>query len=97
MTSPSESAGVGRRSYHFSLGDSSTGPVGFCARVVADSEESALAALRAQLEDMNREVAVAALNDDIDHLAIYFNPAAISKADIDEVDDADELLADEEA
>ena len=39
------------QSYHFDLGNSTDGPIGFCARVTADSPEDALAALKDALPE----------------------------------------------
>ena len=35
-----------RKSYHFSVGNSDKGPIGYCARILADSEEDAVKKLR---------------------------------------------------
>ncbi len=72
------------KSYHFSLGDSSVGPVGFCARVDAASEKEAVERLREMLPD---EVEVDIGLSTSQYVTVYLNPSAISEDDIDEVDD----------
>lgn len=75
------------RSYHFSLGDSSNGPVGFCARVNAASKKEAVAYLR---EVIGIEVEVFRhMLESGEYVAVYFNPDKITEDDIDEVEDAD--------
>jgi hypothetical protein len=84
-------------SYHFDLGDSTNGPIGFCARITADSEEEALRILTDALPpeyriDIDPEV------DGVEYIAVYFNPDAIHVTDIDDEQDAgpDEDDEDEE-
>ncbi len=72
--------------YHFSLGNSTDGPVGFCAAVVAESEETALARLKTLLPDAHPADDFA--RDDMtedEYIRVYFNDEAITVADIDEV------------
>ena len=71
-------------SYHFSLGDSSKGPIGFCARVHADSEEEAAEKLRDALNSINNISAVDVDDCDIDYVEVYFNSDSIDESDIDE-------------
>lgn len=83
-------------SYHFSLGNSSTGPVGFCARIVAESPEAALQELKQHLpaeheldlEDEDGDPIGKAPGSP--YIEVYFNIDAITVADIDEVDDEDD-------
>lgn len=80
------------KSYHFSLGDSSAAPIGFCARIVANSKAEALQLLRDSLpEELD---AGQGLNSSNEYIMVYFNEDAISEADIDEEEDEEE---DEEA
>lgn len=80
------------KSYHFSLGNSSTGPIGFCARVTASSKADALTKVRNRIEDLHRELSVPLSDDDgTEYLNVYFNPAAISVRSVDEVTDSTEL------
>jgi len=85
------------RSYHFSLGDSTNGSVGYCARVVADSKDGAVTQLRAQLEDMDREQHASGLDEAIEYLTVYFNPTTVLADTIDEIDDVDDQCEPEEA
>lgn len=39
------------KSYHFSLGNSAQGPVGYCARILATSKKAAIARLRKLLPE----------------------------------------------
>lgn len=70
--------------YLFDLGNSSEGPVGYCARVRAASPAEAAAIMREAMHD-RREI------ERPDHrfesVDVYFNPEAITEADITEVDD----------
>jgi hypothetical protein len=89
------------KSFHFSLGDSSDGPIGFCASIKAKTQEDALAALRDAIEAINREHS---LPDDrgnraymsvdsvrptleVEYIQVYFNPDKITLDDIDDEDD----------
>jgi hypothetical protein len=71
------------KSYHFCLGNSTEGPVGFCARVNATSEEEAVELLKAKLPD---SVFVQNYSGD-EYIEVYLNSEAITTSDIDEVDD----------
>lgn len=79
---------MARRSYHFSLGNSNTGPVGFCARIWAHSKPEAVTSLK---EYLGQELeAHTHLSDDerrtVEYITVYFNPEVITEQDIDEVD-----------
>lgn len=71
-------------SYHFDVGDSSTGPIGFCARVTAASKATALARLR---EELPQEVEVrrGIEGESIEYILVYLNGEAVTIDDIDEV------------
>ncbi len=74
--------------YHFSLGDSSKGPVGFCAAVYAESKEKALAKLK-EILPQDCVVPMDPEDDEIDYVQVYINPDAITIEDIDEeIEDA---------
>lgn len=66
--------------YHFDLGNSSTGPVGFCARVIADTPEKALELLKARLP----EFVTISDNFGDEYIEVYINSAAITTDDIDD-------------
>jgi hypothetical protein len=77
------------RSYHFSLGNSTKGPIGFCAQVKAYSKEEAVEILK---EILPEEWDTHFQDDDrsIEYCCVYFNPDAISVRSIDDWEDADE-------
>lgn len=89
-------------SYHFDCGNSNTGPVGFCARVRAESREEALTLLQeaiAQSEfDLTEKVAAILADDSelaehaIEYLNVYFNAVNIALEDSDP--EADEIVGD---
>ncbi|BBO23887.1 MAG: hypothetical protein HND43_03925 [Armatimonadetes bacterium] len=70
--------------FHFSLGDSTKGPVGFCAAVRARNRRRAVAMLRSQ---MPQEVPVVnsrtVHSEGIEYVRVYLNPDAIAIADVD--------------
>lgn len=72
------------RSYHFSLGNSSEGPIGYCARVQANSKAEAVEKLQLFIDGIY-EVIEERPADDIEYLGIYLNGDAISTNDIDKV------------
>ena len=76
-------------SSHFSVGDSTSGPVGFCARVLASTRNEALAKLKRVLNRCTGtacEVALRCPAEDAEYFTIYFNPEGIRVSDIDEVE-----------
>jgi len=73
------------KSYHFSLGNSRNGAIGFCASVRGHSKREAVERLKRLLPT---EVGVK--NCDFgtgEYLEIYFNPTAIRARNIDEVEE----------
>jgi hypothetical protein len=83
------------RSYHFSIGNSSEGPIGFCARVLADSEAEAVQVLKDALESVDIQCEHAVYDDCVDskddrpvdgleYIRVYFNPEVITASDIDD-------------
>lgn len=76
--------------FHFSLGDTTDGPVGFCAAVDANTEAEALEKLKASLPESYPLEPVADQDKDIDYIRVYFNPDKITVADIDEEEGLDE-------
>lgn len=80
--------------YHFSLGNSTDGPVGFCARVSANSKEEAVKILQeAMPQELPQELETLGIigqRPSIEYFSIYLNPNAITVNDIDEVDVSDE-------
>jgi hypothetical protein len=92
-----------RHIYHFSLGDSTEGGIGYCAEIVGTSEEDATARLRRVMTrfwegiDMNAMLAAESPDgyvDDNEYLRFYVNPDAISVDEIDEsyeIEDIDDM------
>jgi hypothetical protein len=71
-------------SYHFDIGNSSTGPVGVCARVNADSPEQALTRLQdylAALEEIELK-RIAGAEPYIEYCNVYTGPENITVEDI---------------
>ncbi len=78
-----------KKSFHFSLGDSSTGPIGFCARIVAANKDEAVARLRDLLETNTDDVGgVMVLDSGPEYIQAYINPEAITASDIDDTEEA---------
>ena len=72
-------------SYHFDLGNSTDGPIGFCARVTAKSKKEALGLLRERLPD-----SMYVHEDGWEYIEIYLSPQNISVDDISEWEDVDD-------
>lgn len=91
----SESSELTLQSYHFSLGNSTDGPVGFCARVLATSKEQAVARLQEALHAVSEVKIFDDMQDDedmspgegIEYINVYLNADAVQASDIDEIDD----------
>lgn len=77
------------KSYHFDVGNSNTGPLGFCGRVKADSKEEALQLLREALPE-TVEVKSMEHHHRVEYLHVYVNDEAIKVEDISDPD-PDEL------
>lgn len=72
-------------SYHFSVGDSTNGPLGLCARIMARSQKEAVENLRAALPSENTlELERGTSWDGVEYLHVYFNPECITSSDIDD-------------
>lgn len=77
--------------YHFSLGDSNVGAVGYCAAVYAESEENALRMLKDLIPNLSGETRGwmffsepdAELKGGVDYVDVYFNADALTLRDID--------------
>jgi len=77
-----------RKSYHFSLGNSTTGPVGYCARIEAESAQDAIAKLETVLEELDYRSCDLWSGPGGQYLQVYFNAEPISENDIDEIEGA---------
>lgn len=76
--------------YLFSFGNSSTGPIGMCARVKAATKEEALKILQDELNEAAApEINVSLMDESgpIEYINIYLNPAAIKVEDIDDAEE----------
>lgn len=80
-------------SFHFDCGDSNDGPVGFCARVKAETKEKALQILKNTLPT---EVKARPASSDekengaIEYIEIYLNPDRITLNDIDDGEEVED-------
>lgn len=85
------------KSFHFNLGNSSVGSIGFCARIKAKNSKQAVEILKRALEWFNSEVDVAKSTGlrgeekNVEYIQAYFNADAISEKDIDEVNPIEEV------
>lgn len=73
-----------RNSYHFDLGNSTEGPIGYCARVVAESPEEACEILRDRIDKLFSCARVWGEGED-EYIEVYFGlPRTISEEAIDD-------------
>ncbi len=94
------------KSYHFDLGNSNTGCVGLCARVLAESEEQAVANLKAIAPHLSSakldadgtivlraeglEDKLEALGDCIEYIHVYLSLENVRVEDISEAEDVED-------
>ena len=80
----------GMKSYHFDVGNSASGPIGFCARVNAESEDEAVRILRNAMPETNPiiERHMSSVKG-IEYLCVYINSNNIGAKDIDSADEMD--------
>jgi hypothetical protein len=78
--------------YHFSCGNSSDGPIGFCASVRANSPEEALE----KLHSIGEHVSIRDTDRDVEYAEVYISTDNVTLDDIDavECDCDDESCAD---
>jgi len=75
--------------YHFSLGNSTDGPVGYCASVQAQTPEDAVKLLQGAIENFGGESIIVDPHHDetpltgSDYVAVYLNSNCVTIADID--------------
>jgi len=74
-------------SFHFSFGNSSYGPVGFCARVTAATPAEAVAILKEVFNDAAHGISVPVASERVEYIEIYINPEYVTEAGIDEAED----------
>lgn len=86
-------------SFHFDIGNSHPGPIGYCARIIATTKEEAVERLKAALDKLT-EGGDYSLFDDctasdtppepgLEYIRIYINDAAITVACIDDEEAAE--------
>ena len=81
--------------FHFSFGDSSKGPVGYCAAIEAETPEQAVELLKKQMPEqweVNGNPDEEG-HHELDYIEVYFNTDAITVKDIDEVIELDDKTA----
>ena len=82
-------------SFHFDIGNSCSGGIGFCARVLATTEAEAVGILKTALLNIECEHKVVDDMEDerdpdgpfpasLEYIRVYFNADAITEADIDD-------------
>lgn len=85
------------KSFLFSLGDSDSGPIGFCVRMTARNAKQAVERLRKSVDAFSGELDVAKATglrgDDksLEYFTVYINANAISEKDIVEVNPVEEV------
>jgi len=73
-------------SFHFDVGNSNTGHVGFCARVTAENPWDAERILKATIPSEGCKISLAQTEDwkSVEYAEVYFNPEALDwRKDID--------------
>lgn len=76
------------KSWHVDVGNSASGPVGFCARIRADTAEKALEVLRRVMPETVELKTFCEDTHQIEYLNVYFNPSAVT---VREVADPEEV------
>lgn len=74
---------MSKKEYLFSCGNSSIGPIGFCASVNAVSKKEALTKIRAAMPDSWQISVDGKENPDVAYIQVYFNANAITMNDIE--------------
>jgi hypothetical protein len=75
------------KTYHFSCGNSTQGPVGLCARVTARTKTEALTKLRRALQNTigaAGELPVRVVEPDVQYINVYVSPEHIGLVDLDD-------------
>lgn len=89
------------RSFHFDIGNSTAGQIGFCARVLASSEAEAVGILKTALLNIECEHKVVDDVEDahdpdgpfpasLEYIRVYFNADNITEADIDDSEERED-------
>lgn len=78
------------KSYHFDCGNSTAGPIGFCARVTALDKQRAVELLRTYLRNTNEEWTIhqsmTPEQEGVENLIVYFNTEYVIGSQVDIVD-----------
>ncbi len=74
-----------KNTYHFDVGNSTTGPIGFCAEVQAATKQEAVKLLRDVLEQHEEQAMIPAGESLGGYLSIYLNGDKVSVKDIDHI------------
>ena len=79
--------------YHFDLGNSNKGPIGYCAAVWAENAEQAIEVLKTKLPNETEVYTPGQSKNSpwVEYINVYFNDDAITHETIDFVEDADEV------
>jgi hypothetical protein len=77
-------------SYHFNVGNSTTGSIGYCARIEAESKAAAVERLRELLPEAVEDVGPCGELGAHEYIHVYFNyETQPTVDDIDEIEDAE--------
>lgn len=76
-------------SYHFDCGNSTDGPIGFCARIRAKTKEEALEILKQALPNEMR-IRPICQDEAIEYIEAYISPNNITVKDIDDHEEVEE-------
>lgn len=68
-------------SYHFDLGNSTDGPIGMCARILAHTKREALEVMKEVLPEW---IEVTTGDPRVEYIHVYIGEENITTADIDE-------------
>lgn len=80
------------KSHHFDMGNSTQGHVGYCARIIAETQEEAAKILKRVLPDSMKVQPVGdeVDNEAVEYIEVYFNSDIIDPEDAVEDDDEDD-------
>lgn len=85
-------------SFHFSLGNSTDGAIGFCARVIATTKAEAVERLKSAIEKLTNDDRSSLFDDGsgrsppepgLQYLNVYFNTAAVTEAAVSDGEEED--------
>jgi hypothetical protein len=85
------------QSFHFSVGSSDSGPIGWCSRVIAFTPAEAVAVMRNIIEERGQAYMVVENEDSIEYFQVYLNPEVLTEDDIDDSEDVQCLSCKQDA